>query len=531
MKLNRIAAGLVIACLPLATQANQSLVSPGYSASIGGVSNRGSVHSSSHNPAVNRVLIKEGDRFRMGYLSNIGGYIELGDADDLLDELDELVDDLDAADEITDNFTPQRLIDRYGPGLTEVQYYEEIAERINTQTLSKLEKGGSISFGGQVQAPLTPFLFNSELARGTFSLNASASVQARLNFIGSPFGVRTTIAGAGDLNIPLGGDLKGVYDEIDGIINNSQLSKQDQVSEVRQILESRQGLATQENIATLDNMQSDPNNLNFDDAEFDLVTDSGMQGRYAVVAHLGLGYGASMTDLFDLDRSWGEFDAGVRFNYYQVEAGRSFYSLQADADADDDDDIFDDFVDQLKDETNTNNLIGLDLGMLWHRGNYQAGITFYNLNEPEVSYSDMSGFLNGKTLDAAQRLEGEGKLSLDDKVTLTRHAVIEGSWMTRNQRWTLNGYATLGTATNFVGDEYRNVGVSAAYNSGGWFLPGLRAGYNKNLAGTELSSINLGGTFFGILNADVAFSTETNSFDGTDVPRYLAFSLGFEERF
>ena len=48
---------------------------------------------------------------------------------------------------------------------------------------------------------------------------------------------------------------------------------------------------------------------------------------------------------------------------------------------------------------------------------------------------------------------------------------------------------------------------------------------------TELSTVNAGLTLFGSLHLDAAMGLETSSFDGEEIPRYVGFSLGFEEKF
>ncbi|SFX08593.1 conjugal transfer protein TraF [Marinospirillum alkaliphilum] len=454
MKLSRLAVAMAALSLPLVATtaaANQSLVSPGYSATIGGVSNRGTVHSSSFNPASNNLLLKEGERLRFGYFSNIGMYMEFGQVDELEDTLDGLVD-----------LFGDKEINLEDIGLDPQGAVDEVVDAID-KLLNDLERNGQFRFGGMVQAPLTPFIIGSQSAKGTFSINASGSVQGSLGIINGKTNITLKTYNPGDETIEL-----------------------------------------------------DSGN-----------TDAGVDLRVASITHLAVGYGTNLGEWADFSLPKGELELGARLNLYQVETARTFIALQTD---DDEFDIGDSF-DAAENNTKNTSQMGLDLGLMWHTSNMQAGVTLYNLNEPTFKYPDLTDVLDSGSLTALQNLESYGKSKVADSVTLTRHAVVEGAYFTQNRNWVIQGYYTLGTATNFVGDESQMMGVSAGYFSDSWFIPGARFGYNKNLTGTELSTINGGITLGGMFNLDVAMGLETVDVDGDSIPRYFAISLGFEEKF
>jgi len=530
-KPTRVALAVAALALPITATANQSLNSAGYSATIGSVINEGSVHSSSFNPAGNNLLLHKGDKFRFGYLGNLGGYVEIGESDDLDKKVDNMVDDLEAIDDF--NFGGQsHLQARYGNlGGNVEDYYEAIANEFNNSINPDLEKGGQFRAGGQLQVPLTPFLFRSTAASGTFSLNASASAQVKGAFIGGPFGVRASFDGVGDLDIDLAA-AASVYNEIKPKIDNAQDFNADDFQTIKAKLISAGVLNSANNKAVINKLIEDGS---FDDAQVDttFTTDSGLDVKAAVVSHLSLGYGTNLTEWLEFSDKHGQLETGARLNLYNVEAGRKFVSLQAEADSDDDSSASDNLTEDFLDNTETTMGVGLDIGFLWHAQNYQAGITFYNLNEPSFDYPDMGKVLvdDATTLTALQGLEAAGKTKVADSVTLTRHAVIEGALYSSSRNWMLQGSYTLGTATNFVGDEFQNLHLSAGYYPKSAWLPGLRAGYSQNMKGSELSKIHVGATFFGIMHLDVAVSPDSSSFDGEDVPRYAAISLGFEEKF
>lgn len=522
MKPSRIALALAVVGLPLiasTVSANQSLVSPGYSATTGGVTTQRTVHTSSHNPASLNLLTHKNENLRFGYLGNLGVYAEVGEVDDLDTKLDQLVDDLDE-------------LDALGSSATAAQY-QDIADRINGEFLNDLERGGQIRAGVHVSAPLMPFIYSSK-TDWSLGFNVSASAQVRGAFLGSPFGVKTTItssgADLGSLNIQPE-NIGQAYEIIDNAVDAANGNYDAAFfNNLRNQLDTA-GVISTEDFQTLQDAANaaatDPGAMEFD---AELTTDSSFDVRAAAVAQFSLAYAHDLTSAFNLNPNYGTLEAGARLNYYHTQMFRNLASFQRLSD-DDEDDAFDTVMDDFTDESVSAGVIGIDAGLLWHGGNYQLGATFYNLNEPTLDYPDLESFLQGKDLAVAQSLQASGRLNLAESVTLTRHAVLEAAVFSESRNWVLQGYYTLGTATNFVGDEFQNVGVSAGYFTNSWWLPGIRAGYNKNLTGTELSTVHLGTTLFGMFNLDAAVSPETSSFDGSDVPRYVAISIGFEEKF
>jgi hypothetical protein len=79
-----------------------------------------------------------------------------------------------------------------------------------------------------------------------------------------------------------------------------------------------------------------------------------------------------------------------------------------------------------------------------------------------------------------------------------------------------------------LGDDYQWFTVSAGYATEKWWLPGVRVGYRKNLAGTELDYIGVGVTALKILNIDIASAVDTVSISGKTLPRGLMASIGFQ---
>jgi hypothetical protein len=134
-------AGLAVASVAMTgtARANQSLNMPGFSTTSGPVSNISSIHSSNFNPANANLLVSDDENVRMGYLSNIGVFAELGESENLDTKIDRIVDDMDLVDDydFLSDFQKQELNDRYGAGAcdTEEGCLESIATYINNQLL------------------------------------------------------------------------------------------------------------------------------------------------------------------------------------------------------------------------------------------------------------------------------------------------------------------------------------------------------------------------------------------------------------
>jgi len=503
-------------------QANQALNAPGKTNTIGPISADSTVHGSSYNPAANSLLVGEGKRVRYGHLSNISFYGEVGKSENMDVKIDQLVEKIKGV----------------GDG-DKGQKYKEIADEANNILLPELEKGASLRAGAAVNLPATPFLIKSNTLRGTVSVNAAANLQFSADLVTSPFAVSTTFKNAGnkfasvaiDPSKVSGEDLNAIDDAINNWDNSSKTD--DDFDDLLDVIEGTLKDSKQSTEA-VDVVREEKNKLgstNDIQAESTITTDSAAEVRAALVSHFALGYGTSLTDWFAIDDKYGQLEGGVTFNYYNARIGRQLVSIQEQID-EGDDDFGDRITDDLLDNTRTSSNIGVDVGVLWHRDNYQLGATIYNLNEPKFKLPEGKDYLLTPNDEAVYNaLVNQGKLSASSSTKLSRHAVVDGSYFLLNKRLALSGYYTLGKASNFVGNEYQHTGASAEFRFRNWFVPSVRAGINKNLVGTKLTTLHAGLGLFGVFNLDAAVSTDSSKIDDTSVPRYVAVSLGFEQRF
>ena len=100
-----------------------------------------------------------------------------------------------------------------------------------------------------------------------------------------------------------------------------------------------------------------------------------------------------------------------------------------------------------------------------------------------------------------------------------------------NRRWSGSFGLDANAARDVMNDDYQWATASVAYATDSWWLPGVRAGLRKNLAGTELTYVGLGLTAFKIVNLDLASTLETVKISGKNLPTGLMASLGFEITF
>lgn len=130
----------------------QAIYTPGTMATTGNTSLGLHLLSVTHNPAAGQLVLKDGDHFRMGFLSSAGLSLEYGDVGNFSDELNDLVDLLDAG-----NVT----LDQANDTLT----------RFNG-VISDLAQSGYVKGSSDLFVPGLPMVFHSDTLGGNISLEA-----------------------------------------------------------------------------------------------------------------------------------------------------------------------------------------------------------------------------------------------------------------------------------------------------------------------------------------------------------------------
>lgn len=254
--------------------------------------------------------------------------------------------------------------------------------------------------------------------------------------------------------------------------------------------------------------------LLYDAVAKELSTDSRVYVKGGSLLHAAVGYSQPVFGIERLLPIPGELIIGAKFNIYSS----SLASVESQVDRDDDKDTGDIVSDGLKSSRDTL-AYGADVGAIWISDRYQLEITAKNINSPVFKYS-----LSESQLASDEISNGS--------ITIKPQYTIGAAIFTKGRRLMLSGSYDLNSASDLVGDDIKRLNIAGAYFPEYLFLPSLRFGYEKNLAGEGLSSINTGVGFFkGMLNLDLTYGLETATFDDQSLPRRLGVHIGFEETF
>lgn len=447
---------------------------PGPNLTYGSSSNNQSIMSSVANPAAGAaVLGMEDSQYRFGIL-HIGGGYEIGNVNDLFNQVDKAATDIKTPINTTD------IQGLYVLGDTAATLAPKIANFINTSTatatlnsvLSSVQRDGNATlfFGGHV--PLTPFVISRKGWGGSFVLDANASVIANGSFLSDPLFISNATAT----------DFANAY------------------------------LASAP-------LPIPPN-------------DSTMLVKAAAVGEIGLGYSRSILrreapepvegeptpgKLSASQLKAGELTAGGRVKFYQVGLANKAVSLTS---------MQDGSQDTLNNDlTYTKSTgFGLDVGALWTSKHYRAGAWVNNLNSPSFKYPTINttGYTN-TTIKA--------QLNDDETYTMKPQLQLEGAIFSESQNFVVNLGLDANAVQDPVGRDFQWMTLSGAYATSSWWIPGARIGYRTNLAGSKLSYLTAGLTMFKALSLDIAYGLDKLTYEGNSIPRSAMINLGLQMTF
>lgn len=163
----------LIGCLlPALTQAAPVMNQPGSLLTTGTGTTTQTGLSVLYNPAAGEIVIEEGESFRWGYISSLGFSFEVGDANNFVDDVNELTDTLDS-----DNVTAEE--------------GNEVINNYNDNLREKLGEEGYLKIGAHIVAPLAPFSIRSDILGGVISIDAMAGVTAKVSILDDEITVNT----------------------------------------------------------------------------------------------------------------------------------------------------------------------------------------------------------------------------------------------------------------------------------------------------------------------------------------------------
>jgi hypothetical protein len=165
--------------------------------------------------------------------------------------------------------------------------------------------------------------------------------------------------------------------------------------------------------------------------------------------------------------------------------------------------------------------LGLDAGLLWVTDRYQLGASLTNINEPVFEY---------ETLDYTNYANAElvARLSQDRIYRMERQLKLEASFFPLNSRWGINLGLDANPAEDPMGDEFQWLTLSGGLSTRFAWLPDLRFGYRRNLAGSELQYLGFGATVLKWINIDLAVEMDRVTVDGDTLPRGVLLSTGVQ---
>lgn len=244
--------------------------------------------------------------------------------------------------------------------------------------------------------------------------------------------------------------------------------------------------------------------LTFDENDTSLVTKS------TRLWDLNAGYSRPV-----LSNDNGTLYAGVELHVYLMQLSRLSVRY---GDITDSEELFDAIRNA---DFESDNRLGIDVGVLWLADRYQLGAQLINLNQPEFAFNDLD-LRPYRSENIIRFLRQDKRYQMDAQLKL------EGSLFSRDRRWGVHLGVDANKATDPLGDDFQWATLSAGLQTRKWWAPSLRVGIRQNLAGTELGYLSAGATLFRYFNLDISSAFDTTRIDGTDLPRGLMLSLGFQ---
>lgn len=167
---------------------------------------------------------------------------------------------------------------------------------------------------------------------------------------------------------------------------------------------------------------------------------------------------------------------------------------------------------------------GIDLGAIYTGKQYQLGATLTNINEPSFQYpaADLSGFTSQAIIN---------EIRSKKTYTMQRQLKLEGGIISSTGAWGLNVGLDANAIPDPMGDDYQWLSIGTGFASDSWWLPGVRLGVRKNLAGSALTYITAGVTVFNVVNLDIASTTNTVVINNQTVPRSAIINLSAQFAF
>lgn len=275
--------------------------------------------------------------------------------------------------------------------------------------------------------------------------------------------------------------------------------------------------------------------LEYDDQHTSFSTGSSAYLKSGIEKRLALGYARPTLNDQQKARWGGQLYAGVKVKLINLELSKQVVPLQQLEGKDIEDLIEDEYENNLVSTTG----VSLDIGFSWISDYYRVGLLLSNINSPSFEYGTVGdncaqysegSFARNNCEAAAYFVYDQGRINAREKHTKHAAATVDGAvFPTRN--WSVNAALDLAPYDDIVGNETQRLNISTSLNTHSTWLPDLRLGYQKNLAGSKLASAGIGFSLFDVFTLDAQMALDDVVIDGDKAPRSFALSLAFEEKF
>jgi len=254
-----------------------------------------------------------------------------------------------------------------------------------------------------------------------------------------------------------------------------------------------------------------------------LQTNTAAYIKVGAVAEGSLAYSRPVLELNE-----GTLHAGLRGKYYQVGLSKTLIGISTMQDGADT--VLEDELNDAKD-TSLQSGFGVDLGVLWTTRNYRLGAWVKNANSPSFNYdgigTNCESIEPGASQDSCFIAKSfADEIDLEESYVMDAQISVEGAVYNNSRNFVASFSADSSPVNDPVGNQIQWVTVSAGYATSSWIIPGIRVGYRKNLAGSELSAVSAGFTLFKSVHVDALYGLESIDVDGTSAPRMAQLNVG-----
>ncbi len=241
-----------------------------------------------------------------------------------------------------------------------------------------------------------------------------------------------------------------------------------------------------------------------------------------------INYSRKVTDAFG-----GAIYAGLKAKVLSAHLTKSLVKLEGLSKSDN---VGKELIDELTGSNLANSTnFSVDIGAVYAGENFHVGLSFININSPSFEYGIIGGdctALSGSTrenCDAANTFSNE--ITLNEVHTMNAQGKIDASLDTSKNGWRLLAAADLNAVADPIGNLIQNISISVLDIGSSTYFPNLRAGYSKNLVGSQLSWLSFGMTFWDVIQWDLAFTLENIKIEDISIPRGIKNTFGLEVSF